>query len=71
MLRKLVGWFAIVAGLLTAVTGGFKIRAALTPETTADSPYQVGAVGAVFLLVGIGLVYLGFRRLGRRRGGSR
>jgi hypothetical protein len=71
MTRKIVGWFAVVAGLLLAIHMGYEIYYWTRSGEPGAGPWSEVAVRGFFLLVGVALVVMGLRRLGRRSSGGR
>ena len=65
MTRKLVGWFAVVAGVLLGVHMGYRIRDLLRAGGLTAVQYVQTAMLAVLMLAGVALVVFGLRRLRR------
>ena len=66
MLRKVVGWFAVLAGLLLAVDMGDKVYRKVAAGGLGGPEYVQVAMGSILALGGLVLVVFGLRRLRRR-----
>jgi len=67
MVRRIVGWFAVVSGLLLAVYMGYRTCHVLRAGDLVAARYVQAAILAIFSTFGVVLVVFGLRRLADRR----